>query len=138
MVVQPVRLAVPHHGCYGLAAAAFFHVQGLADQNRTGPSFDGIRLSLDSKTIRSISHLARLRLAEDQLETMARELGAILGWIEQLGEVDTEGVAPMTGVGTLRLPLRLDAVTDGGNPDAVLANAPGGIEDCFAVPKVVE
>jgi aspartyl-tRNA(Asn)/glutamyl-tRNA(Gln) amidotransferase subunit C len=95
-------------------------------------------LSLDSQTVRNISYLARLRLPEDQIDTIAHELSAILGWIEQLAEIDTEGVAPMTGVAMLVLPMRPDRVTDGGDPAAVLANAPGGIEDCFAVPKVVE
>ncbi len=97
-----------------------------------------MRLSLDSQTVRSISHLARLRLAEDQVDTIAHELSAIFGWIEQLAEVDTEGVAPMAGVAMLVLPMRPDRITDGGDPAAVLANAPGAIEDCFAVPKVVE
>lgn len=69
---------------------------------------------------------------------MAHELSAILGWIEQLAAVDTEGVAPMTGVARLVQPLRADRINDGGDAVAVLANAPGGIEDCFAVPKVVE
>lgn len=95
-------------------------------------------MSLDSQTVRSIAFLARLRLADTQVESVARELNQILGWIEQLAEVDTEGVAPMTGVAALVLPLRRDEVTDGGDPTAVLANAPGGIDDCFAVPKVVE
>jgi aspartyl-tRNA(Asn)/glutamyl-tRNA(Gln) amidotransferase subunit C len=95
-------------------------------------------LSLDSQTVRSISLLARLRLADDQVDAIARELNHILGWIEQLAEVDTEGVGPMTGVAGLVLPLRPDKVTDGGDPAAVLATAPGRIEDCFAVPKVVE
>ncbi len=95
-------------------------------------------MSLDAATVRRIADLARIRVPEDQLDAMGRELSTILGWIEQLEEVDTEGVAPMTGVGDFPLPMRKDSVTDGGDPEAILANAPDRAGAFFAVPKVVE
>jgi aspartyl-tRNA(Asn)/glutamyl-tRNA(Gln) amidotransferase subunit C len=95
-------------------------------------------MSLDTATVRRIADLARIRVPDDQLDAMGRELSTILGWIEQLNEVDVEGVAPMTGVGGFALPMRPDAVTDGGDPAAILSNAPDRAGDFFAVPKVVE
>lgn len=95
-------------------------------------------MSLDTETVRRIADLARIRVPEDQLDAMAGELNAIMRWIEQLGEVDTEGVAPMTGVADFALPMRDDVVSDGGEPEKVLSNAPDRAENFFAVPKVVE
>jgi len=95
-------------------------------------------MSLDRTDVRKIAFLARVRVAEDQLDGLAGELSNILGWVEQLGEVDTDGVAPMTSVGEMVLPRRTDEVTDGGDPDGVLANAPEPEGAYFAVPKVVE
>ena len=95
-------------------------------------------LSLDIDTVRSISILARLRVPPEELPALARELSAILDWVEQLATVDTSGVAPMASVADLSQPWRVDAVTDGNCAAAVLANAPGRIDDYFAVPKVVE
>ncbi len=95
-------------------------------------------MALDSETVRRIAHLARVRVPEAELEPLAGELTNILTWVEQLGEVDTENVAPMTSVVAVRLPMRDDRVDDGGAPDAVLANAPDGAPGFFAVPKVVE
>ncbi len=95
-------------------------------------------MALDSETVRRIAHLARVRVPEEELEPLAGELSNILGWVEQLGEVDTENVPPMTSVVAVRLPMRDDRVDDGGAPDAVLANAPDGAPGFFAVPKVVE
>lgn len=95
-------------------------------------------MSLDRDTVRTIAYLARLRVADDQLDALAGELSAILDFVEQLNSVDTGGVAPMTSVADLRLPLRADAVTDGNGPAKVLANAPLAIDATFAVPKVVE
>ncbi len=95
-------------------------------------------MALDSETVRRIAHLARVRVPEAELEPLAGELSNILGWVEQLGEVDTENVPPMTSVVAVRLPMRDDRVDDGGAPDAVLANAPDGAPGFFAVPKVVE
>ena len=95
-------------------------------------------MSLDPATVRRIAKLARIRVDEAQMEALRTDLNAILGWIEQLDEVDTTGVEPLTGGTTMALRLRPDAVTDGGIAEAVLANAPDRNGDYFAVPKVVE
>ncbi|MGZ9034235.1 MAG: Asp-tRNA(Asn)/Glu-tRNA(Gln) amidotransferase subunit GatC [Rhodospirillales bacterium] len=95
-------------------------------------------MPLDRDTVKTIAFLARVRIADDQLEPLAGELSAILGWIEQLAEVDTSDVEPMTSVAAMVAPQRADVVTDGRRRDAVLANAPHAIDDYFAVPKVVE
>lgn len=95
-------------------------------------------MSLDSNTVRAIAALARIRVADDQLDALVHELSSILGWVEQLAEVDTKDVAPMTSVAEMSLPWRADAVSDGGDQAAVLTNAPGRVDDYFAVPKVVE
>ena len=95
-------------------------------------------MSLDKATVAGIARLARIRLPDDQLAAMAGELNNILGWIEQLNRVNTDGVAPLASVTGHGLPMRDDRVTDGGRLDAVLANAPDRQGDFFAVPKVVE
>jgi aspartyl-tRNA(Asn)/glutamyl-tRNA(Gln) amidotransferase subunit C len=95
-------------------------------------------MSLDHATIRRIATLARIRVEEHEIDHLCHELNGILGWIEQLNEVDVTGVAPLTGAATMAAPLRPDVVTDGGYPEAILANAPDRIGDFFAVPKVVE
>ena len=95
-------------------------------------------MSLDKATVAGIAHLARIDVPEEKLEPLAGELNNILGWIEQLGEVDTDGVAPMTSVVEMDLPQRADQVTDGGYRERVLANAPQPADGFFAVPKVVE
>lgn len=94
--------------------------------------------SLDRSTVKTIAFLARLRIDDAQCDALAAELSAILHWIEQLGEVNTENVEPMTSVAAMTLAGRADQVTDGADPHAVLANAPAAIEDYYAVPKVVE
>jgi aspartyl-tRNA(Asn)/glutamyl-tRNA(Gln) amidotransferase subunit C len=95
-------------------------------------------MSIDTDTARRIAQLARIRVGEEELPAIAGELSAILGWVEQLGEVDVEGVEPMSAVMPLELPMRDDEVTDGGIRDRVLANAPAARAGFFAVPKVVE
>lgn len=95
-------------------------------------------MSLDAATVRRIATLARIRVPEEQLEGFGQELSGILAWIEQLNEVNTEGVAPMTGVAKFALPMRDDVVTDGGSAERVLSNAPERAGDFYAVPKVVE
>jgi aspartyl-tRNA(Asn)/glutamyl-tRNA(Gln) amidotransferase subunit C len=95
-------------------------------------------MSLDTETVTRIAYLARMKVADDQLPALARELSAILGFVEQLAEVDTADVAPMTSVADVTPSLRADRVTDGGNVDAVLVNAPRRVGDFYAVPKVVE
>jgi aspartyl-tRNA(Asn)/glutamyl-tRNA(Gln) amidotransferase subunit C len=95
-------------------------------------------MSVDSATVRKIASLARIAVTEAQVEAMVPELNNILGWIEQLGEVDTSGVEPMTAVIANTLRLRDDVVTDGGVREAVLANAPQAEHGFFTVPKVIE
>lgn len=95
-------------------------------------------MSLDKDTVARIAHLARIRVDEDKLEPLAAELNNIIGWVEQLGEVDTDGVKPMTSVVHVTLPRRDDQVADGGDPDRVLTSAPAAANHFFTVPKVVE
>ena len=95
-------------------------------------------MSVDKDTVRRIARLARLALEEERVEPMVQELNGILAWVEQLKEVDVAGVAPMTSVVEQRLKMRDDVVTEGGNADALMANAPQGEEHFFVVPKVVE
>ena len=95
-------------------------------------------MSLDTATVRRIASLARIRLEEEEVGRMQAELNGILGWIEQLQAVDTTGIEPMAGGGAVSLRMREDAVTDGGIPEKVLANAPDRQGDYFGVPKVVE
>lgn len=97
-------------------------------------------MSLDAATVRRIAKLARLGLEEAEVEALRTELNGILGWIEQLQQVDTEGVEPMAGgaPGEARLRWRPDVVSDGGIAELVLANAPDREGPYFAVPKVVE
>jgi aspartyl-tRNA(Asn)/glutamyl-tRNA(Gln) amidotransferase subunit C len=95
-------------------------------------------MSIDADTARKVAKLARIRVAEERLPALAGEFNAILEFIEQLQEVDVEGVEPMTSVTPMRLKRRPDGVTDGGYPDKVLSNAPDAREGFFTVPKVVE
>ncbi len=95
-------------------------------------------MALDPATIGRIARLARIRIEDWQAEQLGHELNSILGWIEQLNEVDIEGVKPLTGVAQMALRMREDAVTDGGLVEEVLANAPDRAGSFYAVPKVVE
>ncbi len=95
-------------------------------------------MSLDKATVAKVANLARIKIEEKDLEPMAAELNSILGWVEQLGEVDTENVEPMTSVAEMRLRWRADEVTDGGYAEDVVANAPSREDGFFAVPKVIE
>ena len=95
-------------------------------------------MSIDAATVRRVAKLARIALPEGRLEPLAAELSGIMAWIEQLDEVDTDGVAPMTSAVEARLPLREDRVTEGDQADKVLANAPRRTGGFFVVPKVVE
>ena len=96
-------------------------------------------MSIDEKTVRKVAKLARIALAEERVAPMAAELNGIMAWIEQLNEVNIEGVEPMTSaVAGLSLPMRDDIVTDGDNPDCVLKNAPKAEDGFYVVPKVVE
>ncbi len=95
-------------------------------------------MAVDRATVAQIAKLARIRVPEDQLDALSGELNNILTWIEQLDELDTEGVEPMTSVVEVTLPRRADAVTDGGYQDKVVKNAPEAAHGFFVVPKVVE
>ena len=95
-------------------------------------------MSIDPSEARKVAHLARIAVQDEALPALAAELNGILHFMEQLNEVDVDGVEPMTGVEKMRLKRREDVVTDGDQQAAVLANAPDAREGFFAVPKVVE
>ena len=95
-------------------------------------------MSVDKATVARIAHLARIGVAEEELEHLAGELNGILQWVEQLDEVDTRTVAPMTSVHNQGLRWRQDKVDDGDKRDDILANAPDGHDGFFTVPKGVE
>ncbi len=95
-------------------------------------------MSVDRDTVRRIAQLARIRVEEEELDPLANELSAILGWIEQLDEVNTDGVKPMTSVEAMEMKKREDEVTDGFCAEDILANAPKREGNFFVVPKVVE
>ena len=95
-------------------------------------------MSVDADTVRRIAHLARIAVAEEEVEHLRGELNAILAFVEHLSEVDVEGIEPMTSVIPMEMKKRADKVTDGGIRDDVLKNAPSAEEGFFLVPKVVE
>ena len=95
-------------------------------------------MAIDAATVRKVARLARIAEAEDRLEPLAKELSGIIAWIEQLNEVDTDGVEPMTSAVKIPMPMREDVVTEGGDPARILANAPRTAGHFFVVPKVVE
>jgi len=95
-------------------------------------------MAIDAATVKKVARLARIREPEERLESLAQELSSIMQWIDQLAEVDTDGVEPMTSVVHAKLPMREDVVTDGGDAARVLANAPRAERGFFVVPKVVE
>lgn len=95
-------------------------------------------MSLDEATVARIAKLARIKVDENERAALAGELSNIMGWIEQLSEVDTDHVEPMTSMDNVSLQLRTDEVTDGDKAKDILANAPGEQDDHFVVPKVVE
>lgn len=95
-------------------------------------------MQVDEATVRHVARLARIKINGEEAASLQRELTAILTWVEQLGEVDTAAVEPMTGVGDMTLPQREDEVTAGDMADAIVQNAPLTEEHFFLVPKVVE
>ena len=95
-------------------------------------------MSVDQATVRRVAKLARIKVKEENVERLAGELNSILHWIEQLNEVDVDGVEPMTSVVTVKMKKRKDIVTDGNNPHDVVENAPAAEDDYFLVPKVIE
>lgn len=110
-------------------------VRRIGDTENNGIS--GI-MSVDNNTVRHIARLARIAVREEELDGLSRELSAILDWVEQLDAVDTSEVPPMTRIVEMRLKTRPDEITDGGDPEALLANAPLAEDGYFVVPKVVE
>ena len=95
-------------------------------------------MSVDADTVRRVAHLARMAVADDEVEHLRGELNAMLAFVEQLSEVDVAGVEPMTSVMPMAMKMRRDEITDGGIADAVMANAPAREDHFFLVPKVVE
>jgi aspartyl-tRNA(Asn)/glutamyl-tRNA(Gln) amidotransferase subunit C len=95
-------------------------------------------MSVDADTVRRVAHLARIAVAEEEVDNLKVELNAILAFVEQLSEVDVTGVEPMTSVTPMAMKMREDKVTDGGIADQVIANAPAHEHHFFLVPKVVE
>ena len=95
-------------------------------------------MSVSASDVKKIARLSRLHVEDDQLEPLAGELNGILKWIEQLGEVDVEGVEPMTSAVDMDAPLRADEITDGGVRDKVLSNAPKSDDGFYVVPRSVE
>jgi aspartyl-tRNA(Asn)/glutamyl-tRNA(Gln) amidotransferase subunit C len=95
-------------------------------------------MSVDTNTVRKIASLARIAVSDGEVEAMTGELNNILGWVEQLGQVDTDGIEPLAAVIPNHLRLREDVITDGNIRDRVLANAPQAEHGFFAVPKVIE
>lgn len=95
-------------------------------------------MQVDEATVRRIARLARIKITDEEAKSLEKELSGILNWVEQLGEVDTSAVEPMTRVVAQTLKMRVDEVTDGEMADAVTANAPKSEDHFFVVPKVVE
>jgi len=95
-------------------------------------------MSIDAATVRRIAHLARMTVADDEVEHLRGEINSILAFVEQLSDVDVEGVEPMTSVTPMQMKTRQDVVNDGGDAERVLQNAPAREGDFFVVPKVVE
>ena len=95
-------------------------------------------MAVDAATVRRIAHLARIAVADDEVEHLRGEINSILSFVEQLSEVDVKGVEPMTSVTPMVMKKRADVVNDGDNADAVLRNAPATENNYFLVPKVVE
>jgi aspartyl-tRNA(Asn)/glutamyl-tRNA(Gln) amidotransferase subunit C len=97
-----------------------------------------VAMPVDAKTVRRIAHLARIAVADEEVADLQSELNAMLAFVEQLAEVDVEGVEPMTSVTPMALRQRDDQVTDGGIADDIVRNAPATADHFFLVPKVVE
>jgi aspartyl-tRNA(Asn)/glutamyl-tRNA(Gln) amidotransferase subunit C len=95
-------------------------------------------MSVDIATVRRVARLARIAVDDEDAERMTGELNAILGFVEQLSEVDVTGVEPMTSVTPMEMKKRVDTVTDGNKPEDIVANAPASDENFFLVPKVIE
>ena len=111
----------------------------IAEASRTSSTrFNAAAMSVDAETVRRVAHLARVAVAENEVENLRGELNAMLAFVERLAEADVAGVEPMTSVMPMVLAMRNDQVTEGGIADAVMANAPAREDHFFVVPKVVE
>ena len=95
-------------------------------------------MSIDAATVKRVAHLARIRVSDEEAEALRGELSAILGFVEQLSEVDVSGVEPMTSVLPMAMKQRVDEVTDGGKAADIVGNAPDAQDHFFKVPRVVE
>ncbi len=95
-------------------------------------------MSVDTETVKRVARLARIAISDNDAEVMTGELNGIIGWVEQLNEVDVEGVEPMTSVVASAIKMRDDGVTDGGYAEKIVANAPASEDNYFMVPKVIE
>lgn len=95
-------------------------------------------MSIDNKTVKDIAFLSRIAVKDNEIERIAKELNGIIGWVEQLSEVDIEGVEPMISVAKMTLRRRKDEINDGGMVAKITQNAPDSDDGCFLVPKVVE
>jgi aspartyl-tRNA(Asn)/glutamyl-tRNA(Gln) amidotransferase subunit C len=95
-------------------------------------------MSVDTATVKRVAKLARIAVTDDEAQHLEGELNTILGFVEQLGEVDVTGVEPMVSVVAMDMKKRIDEVTDGNKPDDIVANAPASEDNFFQVPKVVE
>ncbi len=95
-------------------------------------------MSVDYKTVKRVAHLARIAVSDDEAEALKGELNTILGFVEQLNEVDVSGVEPMTSVTPMTMKKRADAVTDGGIVEDIMGNVPASEDSYFLVPKVIE
>jgi aspartyl-tRNA(Asn)/glutamyl-tRNA(Gln) amidotransferase subunit C len=119
------------------------HIVGrISERSERNPPYkvrvEVVPLSVDAKTVRRIAHLARIAVAEEEIEHLQGELNAILAFVEQLGEVDVANVEPMTSVSPIELKKRVDRVTDGDIAEDIVRNAPATEDHFFVVPKVVE
>ena len=112
----------------------------MSSHTRLGyrPQRTGETMSVDAATVLRIAHLARIAIAHDEVDHLKGELNAILAFVEQLSEVNVDGVEPMTSVTPMVMKMRDDIVTDGGIPDDIVKNAPASEDHFFLVPKVVE
>jgi aspartyl-tRNA(Asn)/glutamyl-tRNA(Gln) amidotransferase subunit C len=128
---------------YGFAIAPYalsrehFALSGALCYSVAERTFEA-RMSVDNTTVRRIAHLARIAVADDEVEHLRGELNAMLAFVEQLNEVDVTGVEPMTSVTPMEMKMRDDVVTDGGIADDIVKNAPETQDHYFVVPKVVE
>src|ERR1700682_1326538 len=137
-LAQPCHVNRDHRDKPGDDACGFARVESIRLEHALVLAFRELSMSVDADTVRRIAHLARIKVAEDEIEHLKGELNAILAFVEQLSEVDVEGVEPMTSVTPMAMKKRPDEVTDGEIADDIVKNAPAREDHFFVVPKVVE